>query len=330
MAKTVVEEHKELIHYTSAAGLAGILSSQALWATHSSFLNDSSEITLFFDRRLRQLLEVAVRSELADSDLQLLPQFARTAQQADETIGRYASELTHAIRTTTMQFNEPYIISFCTAKDKRLRNDGLLGQWRGYGKDGGYAIVFDTGGLQELLNLEAKAYWYQQVRWGDVHYYQDDADAQLAAEEIVEAEETLKKAVRGFLKNPNPVELEPTFEPMATLSCLYKHWGFHEEQELRIVAIPPNAELLTEGRLQGESRPRRPTKSFVRGGCPVPYLELFGRVPEGAEPSCLPITRILIGPHPQKDLRKRAVESMLEACNIQAEVVVSQIPYIGA
>ncbi len=39
-----VEKHPELHHYTSIAGLEGILASRTLWATHFQELNDSSEV----------------------------------------------------------------------------------------------------------------------------------------------------------------------------------------------------------------------------------------------------------------------------------------------
>ena len=44
MTKTMVEEHPELFHYTSAADLQGLLRSQTLWATHAEYLNDAAEI----------------------------------------------------------------------------------------------------------------------------------------------------------------------------------------------------------------------------------------------------------------------------------------------
>ena len=41
MATHVAEAYSELVHYTSAVGLAGILASDCLWASHASFLNDA-------------------------------------------------------------------------------------------------------------------------------------------------------------------------------------------------------------------------------------------------------------------------------------------------
>lgn len=330
MPPTLPEVHPELLHYTSVSGLMGILESQSLRATHSAFLNDSMEIAVFFDTRLAKVLESGIRAELAaNPELQVLPQFARTPQEANSTIGRYATEMADAIRTTTHRFNHPYIACFSAPASDRVRIDGLLSQWRGYGKDGGYALVFDTSRLEQLLKIESATFWYQHAQWGDVHYHQDDEDLAHAEPEIVAAEEELRRSIARFIKDPVPAELESTFEPVATLSCLFKHWGFHEEREVRIVAIPPNADLVREGRAGGELRPVRSPKMFVRGGTPVPYLDLFASEPAVAEVLRLPIIRIIIGPHPQSQLRRQAVEELLRTKGIVAEVVISQTPYVG-
>jgi hypothetical protein len=39
--KAVYLEHPELMHYTTADGLKGIVTSKTLWASHTGFLNDS-------------------------------------------------------------------------------------------------------------------------------------------------------------------------------------------------------------------------------------------------------------------------------------------------
>jgi hypothetical protein len=329
MARTVPEAHSELLHYTSVSGLMGILDSGSLRATSSAFLNDYTEISLFFETRLAKILEAGIRAELtADPQLQVLPQFASTSQEADVVVARYANEMADAIRTTTERFNEPYLTCFSAPANNRVRNDGILSQWRGYGKDGGYALVFDTKKLEELLKIEGSSFWYQHAQWGDVHYHQDDDDLATADPEIHEAEHSLRTAIGRFIKNPESSELESTFEPVATLSCLYKHWGFHEEREVRIVAIPPNEELLREGRAAGELRPVRPRNVFVRAGTPVPYLDLFAQNPRSEE-FRLPVQRVIVGPHPQSQLRRKAVEQILRTRGIKAEVVVSQIPYNG-
>jgi len=41
---TFARTYPELHHYTSFAGISGILESQTIWATQFSHLNDSSEV----------------------------------------------------------------------------------------------------------------------------------------------------------------------------------------------------------------------------------------------------------------------------------------------
>jgi hypothetical protein len=327
---TVAQAHPELLHYTSVMGLVGILESQSLRATHSAFLNDSMEIALFFENRLASLLESGIRAELAaDPQLRVLPQFARTPEEADATIRRYAREMADAIRTTSNRLHQPYLFCLSAPANARVSADGLLSQWRGYGKDGGYALVFDTDRLEQLLKSEGSSFWYAHAQWGDVHYHQDDDDLTHAEPEITAAEETMRSSIRRFMQNPVPEELEPTFEAVNTLSCLYKHWGFHEEREVRIVAIPPSEDLIREGPLNGELRPTRQLKTFVRNGTPIPYLDLFAQDHAHEGGFRLPITRVIVGPHPQSSLRRYAVEELLRTKGIAAHVVVSRIPFVG-
>lgn len=329
MPRTVPEAHSELLHYTGASGLLGILQSDSLRATHSAYLNDSTEISFFFERRLVNVLEEGIRAELAaDPELRVLPQFASTPQETDAAVARYVRAMANAIQETTRRFNEPYLTCFSAPANDRIRADGLLSQWRGYGKDGGYALVFDTKRLEELLVLEATSFSYQYAHWGDVHYHQDDGDLAAAEPEIHEEEAKLRSAIGRYIKNHNQAELEETFQPIAMLSCLYKHWGFHEEREVRIVAIPPNEELIIEGQANGELRPIRSRNVFIRGGTPVPYIDLFARNPPNGE-FRLPIKRVIVGPHVQSQLRRQAVEQVLRTRGVSAEVVVSQIPYVG-
>src|SRR5258708_2396783 len=70
MAQTVgpfpdrISLNPELHHYTTFAGLEGIVKSNSLWATHYSSLNDSSEI-LF----VKSFLAEELKKHIADSRL---------------------------------------------------------------------------------------------------------------------------------------------------------------------------------------------------------------------------------------------------------------------
>jgi hypothetical protein len=65
-----------------------------------------------------------------------------------------------------------------------------------------------------------------------------------------------------------------------------------------------------------------------RGGTLVPYTRIFEK--ENSEHGIkLPIKRVVVGPHPDKFQRKVSIERWLESINAEADVVVSEIPYVG-
>ncbi len=41
--------------------------------------------------------------------------------------------------------------------------------------------------------------------------------------------------------------LEPVYDHLVMCACRYKHWGFHEEKEVRVIAIPPNCTISRNG-----------------------------------------------------------------------------------
>lgn len=328
MAKRVTEVHQELMHYTTGTGLVGIVSSGALWATHVSALNDSQEITHFLDTRLIEI----VRDEAikALSDLVQDPEIAQKVEGEggfDKAVEEQTNVVAGLLRDSMLTFHQPHIFSLSAITNERVGQSGLLSQWRGYGTDGGYAIIFDSSKLEELLNEEVTQHFYQHMQWGDVYYYGlPDAD-QRASDEIADAERMLRAGVRELHRSPKPNSMEQSYDAMITLSCLYKHWGFHEEQEVRVIAIPPNEEVLQLAKKSGEAREPRHISAMSRGGMLVPYLDLFGTRNDPARK--LPIKRVIVGPHSLSSTRRKTVELFLKSHGYEAEVCISDIPYLG-
>jgi hypothetical protein len=121
--------------------------------------------------------------------------------------------------------------------------------------------------------------------------------------------------------------MQSTYEAVTTLSCLYKHWGFAEEHEVRVVAIPAHSVVRNAASLDG--KPAKPQRTFIRAGCPIPYIELLAPPPGGSTRELLPIRRIIVGPHRDKEQRREAVQLVIDEIGIQTEVTISEIPYIG-
>lgn len=324
----VTEVHKELMHYTTGTGLAGIVSSGALWATHASALNDSQEVTHFLDTRLIEIIRDEAIGAL--SELLKNPSVAQEVEGAggfDKVAEKQTNDVAQLLRESMLTFHQPYIFSLSAITGARVRQSGLLSQWRGYGTDGGYAIIFDSSEFEELLRAESAQHYYQHMQWGDVYYYGLPDGSQRASQEIDDAERTLRAGIQELHRSPKPDSMEQAYEAMITLCCLYKHWGFHEEQEVRVIAIPPNEEVLRLAKQSGEVREPRRVSVMSRGGMLVPYLDLFGA--NNGPPRKLPIKRVIVGPHPLSSIRSKTVELLLRSHGYDTDVCVSDIPYLG-
>lgn len=328
MAKTVIEEYAELYHYTTAEGLHGIIAKQYLRATNIAFLNDSEERIRYLDRQMPVVIERAV--EQAISELAYDPEVLKIIEQEgghEKNVRDLSSQLIKEIRRSTTSFDEPYVTSFCRTDDSRIARDGLLSQWRGYGENGGYAIVFDTKGLDALLEEENKRHLYLSVRWGDINYHDGEVAGATQLEEVRESEKRIYDCIVDFVKTQTPSAFEEMFDPITSLSCLTKHWGFHEENEVRVVAILGKDHFVQEARKLGEDRPDKFVHHFSRSGVLVPCINLFEDLTSNLGKK-LPIKSIIVGPHPDKLKRKQSVELLLKQYGVQAEVTVSDIPYI--
>jgi hypothetical protein len=160
------EEHKGLMHYTDASGLYGIISSKTLWASHTSFMNDTEEIVGFYNRVLPMILRQEFDQLVIDSE-----DFAGVVDAAsrltidliDDMVKTWVERLKELTKA-----QDYYVASFCTSTNEWISLNGLLSQWRGYGEDGGYAIVFDTEKLESLLEAEGRIYYEEQLNKTDV------------------------------------------------------------------------------------------------------------------------------------------------------------------
>jgi hypothetical protein len=324
----------ELYHYTGIHGLKGIINSQTLWATHYRYLNDTEEVTLFRDR-LPDFLRPVFKNIFA----------ALNPQQQQLLLGEYHSidmaEQEESKKLATVMYNvtfvgvekkppvaEPYITAFCRVDktNERVANHGLLSQWRGYGAEGGYVIIFDTEGLIQFLREEGKKWAYSTGFSGDVIY--SSATDEEIQDEFGEHIEVIQKNWEQALRTHEHRALEDTYSRFIACACRFKHWGFAEENEFRIVLPPTSSEIVEVAKKQGKTILPKPVSFFVRDGTMVPYLNLFEGI-TGFSGKRLPIKRIIVGPHPEKEKRKLGVEKLLSQYNIEADVSVSEIPYLG-
>jgi len=343
MTKSLAEVHPELFHYTNAKGLIGIIESQSIWATHYAYLNDSEEIRHFLKHRLPALLRTVVNQYLD----KLLEKGSIKQSDIDRKGGR--NEVVDSFIQETQDANEkillkdalaePYIASFCTTSGleksvfDQVAQHGLLSQWRGYGHEGGYAIVFDTKQFYELLkDVGEKMKNSMHAFFADV-VYSSDPDSKF----IEEFEEDLI-VIKDFFDahlNGGEENLDKIYFSLMYCACRYKHWGFREENEVRVVVLPyplHHEEFYEDMKVEGITVGEISRKHFFRAEALVPYIDLFDGVTSIADKKTLPIKRIIVGPtknDQEKNRRINAVKMLINQHGIKAEVTASDIPFVG-
>lgn len=325
--KKTSEIYPNLYHYTTWDGLQGILDNQTLWATNYKYLNDYSEIILF-----RNELVSLIYPHVLSAYEELINQSPEKEQKINSLGGLVQVVQNDAEAFVDAQYSalgdEIYILSFCGPHaDPKINNNGLLSQWRGYGVGGGAALVFDTKKIEDILELEAQKFEYSAGLIADLIYSDDEEKlkAELSEELII-----LADIVKLFF---DPANHTPNAKPDASkgyipfIQCIsrYKHYGFREENEVRVVALPTviDKKLLELAKQHGRSlKPEKEIKCRVRNGQAVPYIELFD-----SNDIVLPIEQIIVGPHKEKDQRATALREKLKDTDIK--IICSEIPFVG-
>lgn len=317
--KPLHEDHPQLFHYTTAEGLAGILKSQTLRATNYSYLNDTSEVCHFLVNRLPgTFFEVFREQGVPDNE-----STERAASLADSIT---STLLNPAIGVEPLA--EPYITSFCTTDDSRVSAHGLLSQWRAYGKAGAFALVFDTANLEQQLKEFAQLHPNSGDYFAGDVVYESDSQAKLAQEFALDLRTIKEYLTCQVLGTDDNDVLGRIFIAIMRCACRYKHWGFNEEREVRLIVVPNNADVRAFAAREGIQTTELKPKHRIRLGTPVPYIDVFESTTSPLRP--LPIRRVIVGPCAEHERRNRlrAVESLLVAHNVRAEVTMSEIPYI--
>lgn len=199
-----------LYHYTTAAGLLGILSSGYLRGTNASFLNDTSEITLG-----HSMCKTVLEEERSERSNELEKKLLERA------IGWIDDDTPPS---------EVYVSSFSARRD-------VLGQWRGYGSgDGRFCVGFEMSQFSERDVLR----FPQRVEYAPTEQRNTVRRAvAIACETLLEAPED---------SHPAHTCAVGLAMHLRRLMCSFKHAGFAEEEEWRsITTVSQPHELATVG-----------------------------------------------------------------------------------
>jgi hypothetical protein len=181
--------------------------------------------------------------------------------------------------------------------------------------------VFDTDALLRLLAREREKYYWVDLGMRPVAYSVDSLALEAHCPKLFDA---IDQLFRDLLDHKHPALAEDPFKELLMVAPFFKHQGFYEEREVRIVAAPANFETLEVVRREHKDFTPPPFKAIhKRHGALVttPYLALFEDTMEK-----LPIKRVIVGPS------RRQRENHQEAADVLGSgipLIDSETPFIG-
>ena len=330
------EEHDTLYHYTTQAGLQGILESQTIHATHYKYLNDTTELFHMKDKLPEFILPSVTEfiRGLMNSNAKLQKQIDSDGG-IDKIAKHDAQTMVESLFVATFSVNkkfrffDPFIASFCGHNERYEKTNGLLSQWRAYGTDSGYAILFDAKQLSDLLkDQESANFCYASGDIGTVVYEDDDEKFTNEFGKLIDA---IKQSIPKLHGNDIP-DLKDLYTSFLASVPRYKHCGFKEEQETRIVFSPMSEDSVEYLKLDQPNDYERLKAKEVKlvhfkDGL-VPYIKLLEQTANKPKAQ-LPIKHIIVGPHRDKQVRADRVAKYLELRGIEATVSCSATPLVG-
>ena len=192
---------KILYHYTTQAGLLGILQSKEIWATTVYYLNDEQEFRYalgILDDELRRLKKKQAHSHRRD----------------------VVAEMEQDVKVRV-----PMNVCVCSFSE-----DGdLLSQWRAYGGDAaGFSIGFSGSFLRSVTDREG--FWLVRCIYNEEH--QHKLVRTLLEDVIAENIQARAEGKSNVLRGGNLGSYLNRYAP------ILKHPSFAEEREWRIISYP--------------------------------------------------------------------------------------------
>ncbi|MYJ73714.1 MAG: hypothetical protein F4089_00885 [Gammaproteobacteria bacterium] len=161
---------------------------------------------------------------------------------------------------------------------------------------------------------------------GEVTYLEKDLSLK---EYFPDLFDSLRTCARNFIEPKDGDLLEdlmPKAYEQASVACArLKHYGFHEEQECRIVVealTEPLRELLSASGTETQRSVKHVHHRRGRFGL-IPYVALFDDLGKD-----LPINRIIVGPSRDQAAHYDAVRRLVKSRGIDMQK--SETPYVGS
>jgi hypothetical protein len=323
-APSVASLHRELYHYTDLAGLQGIFTTNTMWATHFSYLNDLAEMQAL-RQPMTDRLSIRIRPSLRKgfSNRTEWRMFENKFNIEKEVETFVNSVFDAAFKLGNLEpLAEPFIASFCThPRGSYETKNGLLSQWRAYGSIAErYCIVFDSVKLISEIEKEWRRHHWVYMKLTEVEYDSGALDVDKIFPDLFDLYE---KYFLDAIKNGLGLVNREMIREFLAAATKFKHRAFREENEVRIIAIPHREDMVEQVRSKdrADERDVKTIKTKRADTDEIPYLVLFESLK-----TKLPIKRVIIGPsrHQMENLaRARAIVG--RRCPVHR----SETPFVG-
>lgn len=312
------QPEKLLYHYTTQAGLLGILEKKQIWATHYRYLNDISEGKIISDALWGEFISRLHASDSFWRELGI-PRVSGTSSLkiAEDDMDIYDSGLSFLSQISQQ---DTFVTSFSAEGD-------LLSQWRGYTDSlEGYSIGFSKDHLEKVaksfsghLSGDFACKTDSLVKCIYSNFDEKEkigADCEAAVSAYIQNAKEIKLSYGGFGSLPGQLHQAARnhFYPFLLRTIATKDGSFHEEAEWRFIfnSSSPDFEELADIQF-------RTGRSMI-----TPYLQ----VPLGTELYPFAIKKIIVGPCPHPEEAIKAIKMYLKKSGMDTNVVEkSKIPY---
>jgi hypothetical protein len=292
-----------VFHYTTAAGLLGIVKGNRLWASDVLYMNDATEVE--YGRQLIVQVAESVATE-AKSEM------GRTLCKSIDTV----------LYPVGLVGGGFYAACFCEDGD-------LLSQWRGYaGGTGGYSLGFRTRDFRRWNeSIPERRFTLRPV------IYDPDEQMELIRTFLVSIDGALDELLDHLpdrAQEIHGVAYGTIQRQMLECMLTMKNPAFKEEREWRLIHVRSGFSREPEARVE-----YRPTRAFI-----VPYValditptgaDMLARVPEQhratvAEHNRVPVAQVIVGPSAHPEAAAAAVRAMVRDLHLGADVINSRVP----
>jgi len=262
-----------LTHYTSIEGFLGILKTRKIWASNVMYLNDKKELIHALNSIKNPISEII-------KTLPNKPNICNALKLFSDSVN-------------VENIPDTYAACFCDGEDK-------LSMWRGYSKNNqGIAISFGYNHIDKItINTPIET---NKVIYSDFstekklqHQLKSSINMFIDIDELIGYSE---------IKSMNYIE-----NSIYLILARFKHFGFRDEGEWRLIIQDTNGSIPPEFRSHGNRI--------------IPYTSIdLGGISNG-------IKKITIGPGSDQELTRKSIKKFMRHNGINDDLVeISKVPY---